>query len=117
MTTPPKSELPDEVANLVYRGRELSESISYMNGELETIKTRLRELGHGSYGHAGREIMTVGEPGRTWSEAKARQVLTPEQLALITVPTIDSKLAERVLPPVIYDQCKDATRKPSVSFK
>lgn len=51
---------------------------------------------------------------RKWSETVARQVLTAEQVERFSVPKLDAKLAQKELPPALYDACKGEPEAPSV---
>lgn len=117
MTTATRTgELDERIANLVQRGQALAAQIAPLAADLDDIKSELRRLlAPGTWQVAGRDAVTVKTSGQ-WSPEQARTVLTPEQLALCTVPVIDAKLAKAVLPPAVYAACQ-RPKAPSVEFK
>ena len=97
----------------------------YMNILADEEKTKIRKreiadlllrklpIGGRHEVHPGVGIR-IQRPANRFKADKAREVLTAEQLAAISETVPSSKLAQDLLPPVLYDQLTVPDARPSV---
>ena len=60
----------------------------------------------------GQPVLKISERKGTFDPAKAREIVPGELLEAATVPTLDAKALQKMMPPALVDAC----RKPSSIF-
>lgn len=108
-------DLNSEQHDLVERLRWINDKVKRLNEDADSIKAQLRELGTGELFFNGGPVVTI-TPTKQFSAAKARQILPPSLLTLITVEAVDTKLAKKVLPPEVYAKCQAESGKATVKL-
>jgi hypothetical protein len=88
---------------------KVDEDIRYLEAE---IRQRVAPGEQADLGE-GRGVKVLA-PAKKFDAALAEQVLTLDQITAISTPVISRSKAERMLAPVLYDQCRRATGLPSV---
>ncbi len=120
-TTAPVStpSVDEQRAALAAQSEHLAEQIRQLTEQRDSVTARLRDLGPGPAGARAdgspREVV-VEQPLR-FDPTLARDLLDPYLYASIVVEQVDSKLAQRVLPPAAYDACKAPYGKARVTIK
>lgn len=97
------------ITELVLRRLDLKEQAAAIQAELDAIDAELtagRESGD-TLELDGRPVLTVVRQ-RRFSTKLAAEHCTDAQLAAITVPKIDPARARDVLPPQLYERCRQA---------
>ena len=100
------TEATAELLPLISRLAEIADAKTQLEAEEKTIKTQLRDSLD-----VGTKVTVNGSPVlaiqsyRRFDATLATRTLTPELLALCTVPTVDSKRAKELLPPAVYTAC------------
>lgn len=108
LTSPGRAvtEAPAELLPLISRLAEIAETKATLEAEEKNIKDQLRDTLE-----VGSKVTVNGSPVlairsyRRFSADLAKENLSPELIALCTVPSIDGKQAQKVLPPALYDTC------------
>lgn len=104
---------PDTAATLAKLVATL-EQIRQLNADAEVYKAQLRDaLQPGAYTVGGQPALAI-TPTRRFDPDRAAAVLPPEQLAAVQRTVVDRALAEKILPPALYDLCRVESGKPAV---
>lgn len=94
--------IADELARLAARRKELDERINELKAKVADLGV---EVGTTVNTSAGDPAFTVRVTGRRFDPVVAAQVLPQPLIDMVTVPTIDAKVAKAKLPPEMYSQC------------
>jgi hypothetical protein len=103
---PAPVELSVEAATTWSQMRSIMERMARDQEIVDSLKERLRQLGRATYSIGGTPAFVV-RPNTRFSSRKAEQILTPDELAKVMRPMVDTKLAGEVLPPERYRACQD----------
>ncbi|MGH3800868.1 MAG: hypothetical protein ACRDTD_12155 [Pseudonocardiaceae bacterium] len=99
-------DLDPSLAATVRKLTDINTQIRDLGSEADALKAQLRQaLALGEHTVNGRPVVTISLT-RKFDTSLAAQVLPPELLALVTVPTVDRALAEKLLPPALYERCQ-----------
>lgn len=99
----------EQLAGSVARYAALTESIEMLEAERREIKRQIAAgLGVGASVDVAGCKVTVSAPARRFNLETARGFLTPEQVALATVTSLDAGKVKTFLPPILLDQAMDA---------
>lgn len=96
----------DDTRSIVSRLAQIAAEKADLDAEEKQLKQTLRgtyEVGT-KLTFNGTPVLAI-QPYRRFSTEIAAQNLTPELLALCTVPVVDPKRAKDVLPPAVYSTC------------
>lgn len=96
----------DELSRLHGRKREIEDRIKEIKSSvMERVDREELKIGSSVKTSGGDVAYVVRPNGSRFSEIKAIQILTPGELALISVTKPDSQVAKAKLPPDTYKKC------------
>jgi hypothetical protein len=109
------TELTDDLKQTVTRLLEIQQTRTELEAEEKHLKQQIRtHLTVGDRGTVnGQPVITIA-PNRRFNIALAEKTLPAELLKLCTLTKIDSSIAKKTLPPVLYDSCMAEIGEPIV---
>lgn len=120
-TTPPVDPAERSLQITADRERlsQLTELVKTAESEMSDIKARLRDM-LGTGDHKATFGLTISDTMR-FNDDQCRKVLGTlpngaDLIRSISETTINRKLAEKTLPPAVYDLCKVIAGKPTVKL-
>lgn len=104
--TPEWTEVAAELSRLQAHKREIEAKITEVKARvLDAVAAGELEEGDAIKGPDGKVAVSIRHGGSRFDPIKAAQVLPEPLIEMVTVTTIDSKVAKAKLPPDMYRKC------------